>query len=68
MVVDLGNLDASTWVNQTGTSGHSFSAHYIDQIDAWAAGETFPWPFSRGAVEQARQEELILSPQGAASP
>ena len=68
MVVDLGNLDASTWVNQTGTSGHPYSAHYIDQIDAWAAGETFPWPFSRGAVEQARQDELILSPQGAASP
>jgi penicillin G amidase len=67
MVVDLGNLDASTWVTQTGTSGHPYSAHYVDQLDAWAAGETFPWPFSRGAVEQARQEELILSPQGASS-
>ena len=49
---------------QTGTSGHPYSAHYVDQLDAWAAGETFPWPFSRGAVEQARQDELILSPQG----
>jgi penicillin amidase len=67
MVVDLGNLDASTWVAQTGTSGHPYSAHYVDQLDAWAAGETFPWPFSRGAIEQARQEELILSPQGASS-
>ncbi|HEU4997636.1 MAG TPA: penicillin acylase family protein [Lapillicoccus sp.] len=67
MVVDLGNLDASTWVTQTGTSGHPYSAHYVDQLDAWAAGETFAWPFSRGAVEQARQDELILSPQGAAS-
>ncbi len=64
MVVNLGNLDASTWVTQTGTSGHPYSAHYVDQLDAWAAGETFPWPFSRGAVEQARQDELILSPQG----
>ena len=51
-------------MNQTGTSGHPYSAHYVDQLDAWAAGETFPWPFSRGAVEQARQDELILSPQG----
>jgi penicillin amidase len=62
MVVDLGNLDESTWVTQTGTSGHPYSAHYVDQLDAWAAGETFPWPFSRGAVEQARQEELVLTP------
>jgi penicillin amidase len=64
MVVNLANLDESTWVTQTGTSGHPYSAHYVDQLDAWAAGETFPWPFSRGAVEQARQDELILSPQG----
>jgi penicillin amidase len=64
MVVNLGDLDGSTWVNQTGTSGHPYSAHYVDQLDAWAAGETFPWPFSRGAVEQARENELILSPQG----
>jgi penicillin amidase len=67
MVVDLGNLDESTWVTQTGTSGHPFSAHYVDQLDAWAAGETFPWPFSRGAVEQGRQEELVLTPQDASS-
>jgi penicillin amidase len=64
MVVNLANFDESTWVNQTGTSGHPYSAHYVDQLDAWAAGETFPWPFSRGAVEQARQDVLVLSPQG----
>jgi penicillin amidase len=64
MVVNLANFDESNWVTQTGTSGHPYSAHYVDQLDAWAAGETFPWPFSRGAVEQARQDELILSPQG----
>jgi len=67
MVVDLGNLDESTWVTQTGTSGHPYSSHYVDQLDAWAAGETFPWPFSRGAVEQARQEDLVLTPQDASS-
>jgi penicillin amidase len=67
MVVDLGNLDASTWVTQTGTSGHPYSPHYVDQVDAWAAGETFSWPFSRGAVEQAGQDKLVLTPQGAAS-
>jgi len=64
MVVNLANFDESTWVTQTGTSGHPYSAHYVDQLDAWAAGETFPWPFSRGAVEQSREDELMLSPQG----
>ena len=64
MVVNLANFDESTWVTQTGTSGHPYSAHYVDQLDAWAAGETFPWPFSRGAVERAREDELMLSPQG----
>ena len=64
MVVNLANFDESNWVTQTGTSGHPYSAHYVDQLDAWAAGETFPWPFSRGAVEQSREDELMLSPQG----
>jgi len=64
MVVDLGNLDASTWVNLTGNSGHPYSAHYVDQLDAWAAGEQFAWPFGRAAVDVAASERLVLSPQG----
>ena len=35
----------SLWVNSTGQSGHTYDDHYADQIDAWAANETFPWPF-----------------------
>ncbi len=61
MVVDLGNLDASTWVNQTGTSGHPSHPHYADQLDAWAAGTAFPWPFTRAAVEAARVDQLTLT-------
>jgi len=64
MVVDLGNLDASTWVNLTGNSGHPYSAHYVDQLDAWAAGEQFAWPFGRAAVDVVASERLVLSPQG----
>jgi penicillin amidase len=64
MVVNLADLDASTWVTQTGTSGHPYSAHYIDQLDRWAAGETYPWPFSRGAVDAAEEDSLVLSPRG----
>ena len=36
MVVDLGNLDQSRWVNQSGVSGHAFHRNYADQTDLWA--------------------------------
>ncbi|WNB85105.1 penicillin acylase family protein [Cellulomonas sp. ATA003] len=62
MVVDLADLDASTWVNLTGTSGHPVSPHYDDQFDDWAAGRTFPWRFSAGAVEEAAADTLTLRP------
>lgn len=62
MVVDLGDLDASTWVTVTGTSGHPGSRHYTDQLRAWAEGRTFPFPFTRAAVEQASKDELTLTP------
>ncbi|WP_422110462.1 penicillin acylase family protein [Cellulosimicrobium arenosum] len=62
MVVDLGDLDGSTWVTVTGSSGHPASPHYTDQLDEWAAGETFAWPFSRAAVTESGQDELTLEP------
>jgi penicillin amidase len=62
MVVDLGDLDRSTWVTTTGSSGHPGSDHYTDQVHAWASGETFPWPFSRKAVDDAREVTLTLQP------
>ena len=62
MVVDLADLDASTWVTLTGTSGHPGSVHYTDQLGAWAAGETFPWPFGQEAVEEASERRLTLRP------
>jgi penicillin amidase len=68
MVVDLSNLDASRWVNSTGQSGHAYQDHYSDQIDAWAANESFPWPFSQGAVSEATDDELTLVPPGTAQP
>ena len=47
MVVSLGDLDDSRWINLTGVSGHAFDDHYTDQTDLWAKGETLPWPFTR---------------------
>ncbi len=63
MVVDLGDLDSSTWVNLTGTSGHPASVHYTDQFDAWAHGRTFPWPFTRAATNADATDRLTLTPQ-----
>jgi penicillin amidase len=63
MVIDLSNLDRSRWVNQTGNSGHVFSPHYNDQMDAWAENELFAWPFSEKAVRDAGGDELTLTPQ-----
>ena len=57
MVVDLGNLDQSRWVNQSGVSGHAFHRNYADQTELWARNETWPFVSTRAAVE-ARTEQL----------
>ena len=63
MVVDLADLDASTWINQTGTSGHPASDHYSDQAQDWAAGIQRPWPFSEDAVRADDPDVLTLRPE-----
>jgi penicillin amidase len=67
MVVNLGDLDASTWVNQSGSSGHPYNANYVDQADAWAANRTYPWPFSEKAVRAGGGDELTLTPDASGS-
>ena len=65
LVVDLGDFDSSTWVAMTGISGHPASGHYTDQLRAWAAGESFAWPFTEEAVrEAAAATQLLLPPDG----
>jgi penicillin amidase len=62
MVVSLGDLDDSRWVNLTGASGHAFSDHYTDQTDLWATGQTLPWPYTPDAVATAAADTLVLHP------
>ncbi len=62
-VVDLADLDRSTWVNFTGNSGHAYHPNYVDQFDAWVEGEQFAWPFTRSAVRDAASDTLTLTPQ-----
>jgi len=59
-VLDPSNWDKSTWVNLTGSSGHAYSKHYVDQLDAWVNGTRYPWAFSKQAVEKAATETLVL--------
>lgn len=67
MVVDLSNLDGSTWINQTGTSGHPWSDHYSDQAEDWATGVQRPWPFSEAAVRETDPDVLTLRPESGAA-
>lgn len=62
MVVDLSDLDSSTWVNLTGTCGHPMSEHYDDQLTAWSQGEYYPWPYSDVAVNADAVTRLTLLP------
>ncbi|WKK21417.1 penicillin acylase family protein [Streptomyces olivoreticuli] len=62
MVVNLGDLDKSRWINLTGASGHAYNAHYYDQTDKWAKGELLPWAYSPDAVKKATDAELTLKP------
>ena len=63
LLVDLGDLDASTWVLQTGQSGHAGHPHYVDQLDTWASGGAFAWPFSAASVTAAASERITLVPK-----
>ncbi|WP_338907708.1 penicillin acylase family protein [Streptomyces nigra] len=62
MVVNLGDLDKSKWINLTGASGHAYNAHYTDQTDKWADGELLDWSFSKQAVDGSTSDTLVLRP------
>jgi penicillin amidase len=62
MTVDLANMDHSTLNLVTGESGVFLSPYYMDQWKAWYEGFTFPWPFSKEAVERSKKHQLRLQP------
>lgn len=63
MVLDVGNWDASRFINTPGQSGDPFSAHYRDLTPLWAAGEYVPLVYSREAVESNASQVMNLTPQ-----
>ncbi|MDX2546784.1 penicillin acylase family protein [Streptomyces sp. WI04-05B] len=62
MVVNLGDLDKSKWINLTGASGHAFSDHYTDQTSKWVQGELLDWSFTEKAVDDSTSDTLLLKP------
>ena len=62
MVVDLADLDRSRWIQLSGSSGHAFHEHYVDQLPLWAAGRTPPWAFDDEVVTMSTEDTLTLRP------
>ena len=62
MTVDLADLDASRWNHLTGTSGHAFHPHYIDQTQAWQQRRQTPWVFSIEKITENAVDTLVLRP------
>jgi penicillin G amidase len=65
LVVDLGDLDASRWVDLTGISGHPYHAHYGDQTELWRTGGTLPMRWDSGSVREGAEHRMVLVPAGA---
>ena len=62
MIVDLGDLDKSQWINLTGASGHAFNDNYWDQTPLWTDGELLPMRSTPKAVKAAATHTLRLTP------
>ncbi|HEY9379341.1 MAG TPA: penicillin acylase family protein, partial [Jiangellaceae bacterium] len=63
MVVDLGDLDGSQWIDLTGVSGHPYHDHYGDQTELWRTGRTLPMRWDQAAIREAAVETLRLTPE-----
>lgn len=62
IVMDVGNWDASRFLNMPGLSGDPESPHYRDQLPDWVAGRYAPLAFSRAAVDRLAERVIRLEP------
>ncbi|HEX6851149.1 MAG TPA: penicillin acylase family protein [Candidatus Polarisedimenticolaceae bacterium] len=62
LIVDLGDPDASRLVLPLGQSGNLFDRHRDDQLEAWAGGRDFPFPFTRAGVDRVAVSRVSLVP------
>lgn len=61
-VIDVGNWDASRFINAPGQSGDPRSPHYDDLAAIWSKGGYHPLVYSRAAVEDATVRRMVLKP------
>jgi penicillin amidase len=66
MVVDVGQWDASTFVNVPGQSGDPRGSHYRDLAEVWARQGQVPMPYSPEAVAAATRRVIHLVPESGA--
>lgn len=62
MVLDLADLDESTWIDLTGVSGHPFHEHYGDQTELWATGGTLPMRSDAESIRSEAAHRMTLTP------
>ncbi len=62
MVIDVGNWDASLWINAPGQSGLQGSPHLADLAPLWAKGEYVPLCYSEAAVDAVTEVVITLTP------
>ena len=62
MVIDLADLDDSTFIHTTGQSGHAFHANYDDMIEPWTNGTHGPMYWDRDSVVAAAAATLTMVP------
>ena len=62
MVVDLGDLDESRWIDLTGISGHPYHDYYGDQTELWRSGQTLPMRWDPDTIRAEATTTLRLIP------
>lgn len=67
MIVDLGDLNRSQWINLTGNSGHPFHGNYADQLPFWQEGSLLPMPWQVELTIAIETNLLVLEPTGHSS-
>lgn len=63
MIVDLNDLNNSISILAPGQSGHPFTHHYDDQIEAWYTNGYHPMLYDRQNIEESAQHNLMLIPK-----
>ncbi len=62
MVLDVGNWDAARMTNAPGQSGDPRSPFYGNLLDGWATEASFPFLYSKAAVERHAKLRFVLNP------